>query len=425
MFILYNLALTLLSPIWVPWMIWRTRKRQEAPNWKERSGNYNGVVKVRDKKKNRVWVHAVSVGEVIAAKPFLSQLRQLAPDCEIVLSVTTSSGHQTAREMEMPLFDSLVYFPIDVPKFTLRAMQWVRPDVMVIMETELWYNFLWAADVFDVRTMIVNGRISDKAYKTDLKVGFFFRSLFKLMDRCLVQTQTDKDRFESLGAKGVEVFGNTKFDEASSVVSVDANEWREKLSIPMGKRVVVVGSTRSELEEQLVVDAFFQLKDVVFVHAPRHIESAGRILEVFQKQVGSSGKSIGLRSLGESGDYLVLDTFGELGSVYSVADVVVIGGGFDKLGGQNLIQPLALSKPVIHGPNMFNFRDVAASSVRAGCSIICDNSDEVATQIKLLLNDEETRKVMADAAKKLIAENVGASRRYAEAVIAEMNAVKR
>ncbi|MEI7985417.1 MAG: 3-deoxy-D-manno-octulosonic acid transferase [Armatimonadota bacterium] len=425
MFILYNLALTLLSPIWVPWMIWRTRKRQEAPNWKERSGNYDGVVNVRDKKKNRVWVHAVSVGEVIAAKPFLSQLRQLAPECEIVLSVTTSSGHQTAREMEMPLFDSLVYFPIDVPKFTLRAMQWVRPDVMVIMETELWYNFLWAADVFDVRTMIVNGRISDKAYKTDLKVGFFFRSLFKLMNRCLVQTETDKDRFESLGAKGVEVFGNTKFDEASSVVSVDANEWREKLGIPTSKRVIVVGSTRSELEEQLVVDAFFQLKDVVFVHAPRHIESAGRIIEVFQKQVGSSGKSIGRRSLGESGDYVVLDTFGELGSVYSIADVVVIGGGFDKLGGQNLIQPLALSKPVIHGPNMFNFRDVAASSVRAGCSIICESSNEVATQIQSLLNDDERRKVMADAAKKLIADNVGASRRYAEAVIAEMNAVKR
>jgi 3-deoxy-D-manno-octulosonic-acid transferase len=425
MFILYNFALTLLAPIWVPWMIWRTRKRKEAPNWKERSGNYDGVVNVRDKKKRRVWVHAVSVGEVISAKPFLSQLRQLAPYCEIVLSVTTSSGHQTAREMEMPLFDSLVYFPIDVPKFTLRAMQWVRPDVMVVMETELWYNFLWAADVFGVRTVIVNGRISDKAYKTDLKVAFFFRALFKLIDRCLVQTATDKDRFESLGAKSVEVFGNTKFDEASSVVSVDANEWRIKLGIPTGKRVVVVGSTRSELEEQLVIEAFFQLNDVVFVHAPRHIESAGRILEVFQKQVGSSGKSIGLRSLGESGDYLVLDTFGELGSVYSVADVVVIGGGFDKLGGQNLIQPLALSKPVIHGPNMFNFRDVAAASVRAGCSIICETSEEVASQIQSLLEDEEKRKVMAVAAEKLIAENVGASKRYAEAVIAEMNAVKR
>ncbi len=425
MFILYNLALTLLSPIWVPWMIWRTRKRKEAPNWKERSGNYDGVVSVRDKKKRRVWVHAVSVGEVIAAKPFLNQLRQLAPECEIILSVTTSSGHQTARDMEMPLYDSLVYFPIDVPKFTLRAMQWVRPDVMVIMETELWYNFLWAADVFDVRTIIVNGRISDKAYRTDLKVAFFFRALFKLVNRCLVQTQTDKDRFESLGANDVEVFGNTKFDEASSVVSIDANEWREKLGIPVGKSVIVVGSTRSEREEQLVVEAFFKLNDVVFVHAPRHIESAGRILEVFQKLVGSSGKTIGQRSKTQSGDYIVLDTFGELGSVYSIADVVVIGGGFDKLGGQNLIQPLALNKPVLHGPNMFNFRDVAAASVRAGSSIMCENSEDVAHQIQQLLNDEGKRHVMATAAAKLIADNVGASKRYAEAVIAEMNAVKR
>lgn len=425
MFILYNLALTLLSPIWVPWMIWRTRKRKEAPNWKERSGNYDGVVSVRDKKKKRVWVHAVSVGEVIAAKPFLSQLRQLAPDCEIILSVTTSSGHQTAREMEMPLYDSLVYFPIDVPKFTLRAMQWVRPDVMVIMETELWYNFLWAADVFDVRTIIVNGRISDKAYKTDLKVAFFFRSLFKLVNRCLVQTQTDKERFESLGAKGVEVFGNTKFDEASSVVSIDANEWREKLGIPAGKSVVVVGSTRSELEEQLVIASFFSLKDVVFVHAPRHIESAGRILQAFHKQVGLTNKTVGMRSKGETGDYILLDTFGELGSVYSIADVVIIGGGFDKLGGQNLIQPLALSKPVLHGPNMFNFRDVAAASVRAGSSIICETSEDVASQIQSLLNNEGKRKVMTDAATKLIAENVGASKRYAEAVIAAMNTVKR
>jgi 3-deoxy-D-manno-octulosonic-acid transferase len=183
MFFLYNLVLTLLAPIWVPWMMLRARRRNEAPNWRERSGNYEGVVPPRDKAKPRIWVHAVSVGEVIAAKPFLRQIRELASDCEIVLSVTTSSGHQTAREMELPLFDHLVYFPIDVPKFTLRAMQRVRPDVIAIMETELWFNFLWAAKVFDVPTMIVNGRISDKAYKTDLKVAFFFRALFKSVDR--------------------------------------------------------------------------------------------------------------------------------------------------------------------------------------------------------------------------------------------------
>ncbi len=417
MFFLYNLVLTLLSPLWVPWMVVRAGRRKEAPNWKERSGNYEGVVPPRDKTKRRIWVHAVSVGEVIAAKPFLRELRSLAPDCEIVLSVTTSSGHQTAREMELPLFDHLVYFPIDVPKFTLRAMQRIRPDVIVIMETELWFNFLWAAKVFDVRTLIVNGRISDKAYKSDLKVGFFFRALFKRVDRCLVQTDLDKERFESLGATGVEVFGNTKFDEAASVEKVDPAVWREKLGISAEKKVVVIGSTRSEMEEEWIVQSFFWVPDVVFVHAPRHIESASRIVGLFRKFCGSSDKTIGLRSKGEMGDYIVLDTFGELGSVYSVADVVVIGGGFDTMGGQNLIQPLALGKPVIHGPNMFNFREVAAASVRAGSSVICENSESLAATIRELLSDSAKNAEMGNAAKALIAANLGASKRYADAVV--------
>ena len=425
MYFLYNVALTLLSPIWVPWMIWRSRKRKEAPNWKERSGNYDGVITPRDKTKKRVWVHAVSVGEVIAAKPFLQQLRSLAPECEIVLSVTTSSGHQTARELEMPLFDSLVYFPIDIPKFTLRAMQWVRPNVLVIMETELWYNFLWAADVIDVRTLVVNGRMSDRAMKNSQKFAFFYRALFKNVDRCLVQTTTDKERFELLGANHVEVFGNTKFDEASSVEAADPLVWREKLGIASDKQIVVVGSTRSEMEEELVIQSFFSLDNVVFVHAPRHIESASRILDLFQKHAGTSGKTIGLRSKSESGDYVILDTFGELGSVYSIADVVVIGGGFDMLGGQNLIQPLALEKPVIHGPNMFNFREVAAASVEAGCSLVCSSAAEVTASIQSLLDDPILRVKMGNAARELIALNVGASQRYALAVVAELNALKR
>ena len=425
MFFLYNIVLTLLAPFWVPWMMLRARKRNEAPNWRERGGNYEGVVPLRDKAKPRIWVHAVSVGEVIAAKPFLRQIRALSPDCEIVLSVTTSSGHQTAREMELPLFDHLVYFPIDVFKFTLRAMQRVRPDVMVIMETELWYNFLYSADVFRIPAVIINGRISDKAYNTDLKAGFFFRALFKYVSRCLVQTDLDKERFESLGAQNVEVFGNTKFDEASSVEQVDPAIWREELGIREGKKVVVVGSTRSDMEEELVIQSFFKLSDVVYVHAPRHIESASRIVELFQKNVGSTRKTVGLRSEDETADYIVLDTFGELGLVYSIADVVIIGGGFDKMGGQNLILPLALGKPVIHGPNMFNFREAAAASDRAGASVVCQTAEEVANEIRELLNDSEKCTKMGDSAKSLIAANIGASKRYAEAVLAEIKPVKR
>ena len=420
MFILYNLVMVLFCPIWVPWMVLRSRKRGEAPNWQERSGNFQVSVPPRGKDTRRIWVHAVSVGEVIAAKPFLKELKAKLPYHEIVLSVTTSSGHQTARENLDTLIDYLVYFPIDVPKFMLRAMQWVRPEVVVIMETELWLNFLWAAKVFDAKVLVVNGRISDKAYRSDTKVKFYFKTLFKDVDRVLVQSALDQERFVSLGAKNVEVLGNTKFDEASAPTDVDAYAWREKLGIPAGRQVVVVGSTRSEMEEELVISAFFELQDVTFVHAPRHLENSGRIVEEFQKHAGSTGKTVGLRSKNEQADYIVLDTFGELGSVYSVADIVVIGGGFDKLGGQNMIQPMALGKPVLHGPNMFNFRTVAASSVRVGASIICPDKSSLVDSIKDLLNDPAKRQHMGEEAQKLVAENVGASKRYADAVASEV-----
>ncbi|MBI1331720.1 MAG: glycosyltransferase [Armatimonadetes bacterium] len=415
MFILYNLVLTLLSPIWVPWMLLRARRRKEAPNWRERSGNYTDAIPAKPKDKERIWVHAVSVGEVVAARPFLRELRRLAPNCEIVLSVTTSSGYQTAKDMEMPPFDYVVYMPIDVPKFTLRAMQRVRPSVVVIMETELWMNFLWAAKVFDAKVLVVNGRMSDRAYRNSVRVKPFYRALFKDVDRCLVQSAVDAERFESLGASRVEVFGNTKFDEAANVVTSVTDDWREKLGIEAGKPVVVVGSTRSEMEEELVVSAFFELKDVVFVHAPRHVETAERIVNLVRSR--SSEVRVGQRSKGETGEYLVLDTFGELGSVYSIADVVVIGGGFDRLGGQNLIQPLAMGKPVLHGPNMFNFRDVSAASVQAGASVVCADAASLASSIRELLEDSSRRERMSSAAKALVAANVGASERYADAVV--------
>ena len=197
MFVLYNILLTLFSPVWVIWMWLRTRARKEQPNWAERTGNYDLKP---DKSKARAWIHAVSVGEVIAVMPILAELRAKAPDCEIVLSVTTSSGHQTAREKAQGLYDLLVYFPIDVARFQLAAMQRVQPRVVAIMETELWFNFLWAAKVFDAATLLVNGRISDRSFRRSIRARFFYRALLSRMDRCLMQTQEDADRISALGA---------------------------------------------------------------------------------------------------------------------------------------------------------------------------------------------------------------------------------
>jgi 3-deoxy-D-manno-octulosonic-acid transferase len=412
MFLLYNLLLTLLSPFWVPWMLFRASKRKEKPDWKERQGDYPiDPPKVGE---NRVWIHAVSVGEVVAVLPILRELKAKLPDHQIVLSVTTSSGHQTARERAEGLFDNLVYFPIDVPRFQLAAMSRVRPKVIAIMETELWFNFLWAAKSFRSKTLLINGRISDRSLPRAKFFGFFFKSMLKNLDRCLMQTERDKERIEALGANNAAVLGNCKFDQAVEGLDADPEKWRRELNIAKGKPVVVVGSTRSEFEERLVLDSLQKigLERIQVIHAPRHIERAEAIAEEARQRFGMSA----LRSKLETGPYLILDTFGELGEVYSIADIVVIGGGFDKLGGQNLIQPLAHGKPVLHGPNMQNFRDAADAAFQAGATRVCSNADELATSLDSLLSDPNLRKQMGRAARELVQKNVGASSRYAGAI---------
>lgn len=410
MFWLYNLLITFTAPFWAPWMYWRTLKRKEQPNWGERQGNYE-IPKRGDRR--RIWVHAVSVGEVIAALPILREMRHTLPNYEIVLSVTTSSGHETARERATSLFDHLVYFPIDIPRFQLSAMQRVRPDVVVIMETELWYNFLWAAKTFDARTMLVNGRISDRSYPRSLKIRFLYQAMLKEVDRCLMQTRTDAERIEALGAAKGEVFGTSKFDEAQTLAQ-DPQHWRERLGLDPGRPTLVVGSLRAEEFETVgPVLKGLAVGGTQVVIAPRHLERS-------EELSASLGGGIARRSTGAKmqDDLLILDTYGELGAVYSVADVVVVGGGFADLGGQNLIQPLAAGKPVVVGPHMQNFREVTAMAKDAGALEVVETEALRAT-LDRLLTDASARGRMGGAAIALVKANVGASARYAAAIAEE------
>ncbi len=411
MVLLYNLLLILFSPFWVPWMLWRSSKRKEAPNWNERRGIY--AIRPHPQGK-RIWVHAVSVGEVVAALPILREVRQRLPDYEIVLTVTTSSGHQTAREKAEGLYDHLFYFPIDLMRFAFNAVIRVKPAVVAVMETELWLSFLWQAKAFGAKTLLINGRISDRSYPRSKKVGFFYKALLRYVDRCLMQTQPDADRIQSLGGQNVEVLGNCKFDQAAEGLDADPMEWKQKLKLPADKPVVVIGSTRGEMEERLVLDALRKvgLEKVSVVHAPRHLERVEALAQDVQKEFGE----VSLRSKEEGGSYVLLDTYGELSKVYSVADLVVIGGGFDNLGGQNLLQALAHGKPVLHGPHMQNFREVAEAAQTEGASAVCSTPDELASAILDLLNDKVKRDRMGQSAAALIQRNLGASARYADAI---------
>lgn len=411
MFLIYNLLALLLSPIWLTWMLVRSRRRAEAPNWTERTGNYMHVQIPRDKP--AIWIHAVSVGEVMAVLPILRQVRALLPDHFLLLSVTTSSGHHTAREHAVDLYDELVYFPIDLARFQLAAMTRIRPKVVAIMETELWLNFLWAAKAMDAKTVLINGRISDRSFRRSTKVKFFYRSLLSYMDRVLMQTPEDAERIRALGAKNAEVFGNCKFDQAVDGLDADPAEWRIALGLPAGVPVVVIGSTRGEDEERFVLDALESLRDdVAVVWAPRHLERADQVAEAMRLRLGSAAR----RSRGEGGRFVVLDTYGELAKVYAVADVVVIGGAFGAYGGQNLLQALAHGKPVLHGPHMTNFRDVAKAALALGASREVATPSELGSHIRELLHDASRATAMGAAGKAFVEENAGASRRYALAI---------
>lgn len=411
MFLIYNILALLLSPIWLTWMLIRSRRRAEAPNWKERTGNYLHVQIPRGKE--AVWIHAVSVGEVMAVLPILKQVRALMPDYFIVLSVTTSSGHHTAREHAVDLYDALVYFPIDLARFQLAAMTRIRPKVVAIMETELWLNFLWAAKAMDAKALLINGRISDRSFRRSTKVAFFYRSLLGYLDRTLMQTEQDAERIRALGAKGPEVFGNCKFDQAVDGLDADPAEWRAQLQLPDGLPVVVIGSTRGEDEEKFVLDALEPIRDqVAVVWAPRHLERADEVAKAMDARLGPVAR----RSRGEGGRFVVLDTYGELAKVYSVADVVLIGGAFGNYGGQNLLQALAHGKPVLHGPHMTNFRDVAKASLALGASREVAIPSELSASIRELLQDPNLARTMGAAGRKFVDDNAGASRRYALAI---------
>ncbi len=410
MFLLYNLLLTLLSPFWVPWMYYRTRKRGEQPNWSERFGN----IIVPKATHPRLWLHAVSVGEVVAALPILKELRQLTPDIDIVLSTTTSSGHQTAEDLTGNLVNHVVYFPIDVVRFQVSAMARVKPNVVALMETELWMNFLWSAKAIGADTFLINGRISDRSFPRSIRAKAFYKALLAKLDLALMQTAVDAKRIVALGARTVEVLGNCKFDQAVEDASTDPEEWRLKLGLPE-KPIVVVGSSRDGNEEDFVLDAIAQigLGRIAVLHAPRHLERVAELGEKVAKRFGS----VAFRSKQERGDYVILDTYGELSSAYSVASVVIIGGGFSNHGGQNLLQPLAHGKPVIHGPHMQNFADIAEAARKVGCAIECSTSDELASSLRLLLDDNAKRQDMSEAALEFIQKNRGASRRYAEKLL--------
>lgn len=414
MILLYNFLLILTSFLWWPWMILRARKRKEQPNWSERAGDIHFAAAGTNPK--RLWIHAVSVGEVMASLPVLAELRKKLPGWEIILSVTTSSGHETAKAKAQGLYDFLIYPPIDLLRFTVRAVVRAKPSALVIMETEIWYSLLWAAKELGAANILANGRISDRSFRRSRGLKFFYRHPLGLFDRLLMQTEQDKERILALGAPSAEVLGNTKYQEAADALSADPAHWRQELGLAETDLVIFVGSTRGEEDETPVLEGLKgRPPGCRIIWAPRHLERAEELAKRIEAHLGKPS----FRSKGEKGEITILDTYGELSQAYCVADVVIIGGGFANLGGQNLIQPLAHGKPVIHGPHMQNFRHAAEEAAQAGATLIASSGSELAGHLNRLMADKSLRAKMGSAGAALVRMHLGAAERIAAAIAEE------
>jgi tetraacyldisaccharide 4'-kinase len=339
----------------------------------------------------------------------------------ILVTSITQSGNAIAQKLAKP-GDVAAYLPLDYSFIIRRAFDRVRPDVFSMVEAEIWPNLLAEARRRGVRTVLINGRISDHGYREFRYWGWMLFWAYSNIDRCCMQTKQDVKRILSMGIRSetITLCGNTKFDQENARISDDAiRKLRASLGIPEGVPSIVAGSTNKG-EEEPVLKAFYKMRKEVgnlrLIIAPRQIDRTDEI----RKLVESFGLNVAQRSAGKSGndfDVLILDTFGELAATYAVGEIAFVGGTLICKGGHSIVQPILQGKPVLFGPHTFKTRDIARMAIDAGIGFEINDADEFAEKALELLQDDGLRTKICSSCMEMVANNKGASARCAAQVV--------
>ncbi len=426
MYFFYSLLLACAAVLLLPWIaIQMLRVGKYRAGVKERLGF---VPERLQAAQNPIWIHAVSVGEVLAVSRLITELQNAYPENQIFISTTTATGQRLARERfgEAHCF----FMPLDFG-FAVRAyLHALKPRMLILAETEFWPNLLHLARKGGVAIAIVNARISDRSFPRYRRFSWFFRRVLSNVDLFLAQTAADADRLRAIGAltERVQVSGNLKFDIRLSAPSQIAQELRS--AIPQGSPVIVCGST-AEGEEEFALKAFeqvqWQFPSAVMILAPRHPERFDKVAGL----ISSSGIAFIRRSSWRaacpiSGGVFLLDSVGELASVYALADIAVVGGSLVPAGGHNILEPAQYGSAIVVGPHTFNFREMISIFQNGDALRIAEAETLGPVLINMLANQEE-RKLLGQRAKALFAKHAGATQRTLQALrpLAKRNAVGR
>lgn len=408
--LIYVFLLTLASP-WIMWQRWRQGKRIGGFAQKF-TGN---VASPQHKTTQRLWLHAVSVGEVLLLKPIIEQLRQQYPHYEIFLSVTTATGREVAEKSYPQL--NIIWFPFDFSWAVHRALRLVQPDVILLAELELWPNFINIAHAKRIPLLVVNGRIGEKSFRGYSRVKWLMANLLRKIDCFAVQQPEYAERLKQLGmpAERVVVTGSIKFDG----VNVDrhdpkVSELRRLLGIQDNSLVWVVGSTQAP-EEAWALDIFQRLKSQIpqlhLIIVPRHQERFEDVARLMTESKLDYQRRSQLNSqLSTLNPQLTLvDTLGELKAIWGLADVGFVGGSFNDRGGQNMIEPAAYGVAVTFGPNTWNFKQIVAALLHNQAAIEVKSKDEWESVTLRLLQNEAERQSLGQRASRFVASQQGAT----------------
>ena len=424
MFLVYSLLFSLGVVLTAPYYLWRLRGRiVSGAGWRERFGFLPAAF--RQNEVGAIWVHAVSVGETLAAIGLVRELQQRYPARKIFLSHVTPAGRE-AGEARLPDLAGRFYLPLDWGWAVRRALRLLRPALLVVVETELWPNLLRAAHELGAHVVLVNARLSDRSLGRYRLARPFLRRVLENVDRICAQTATDAGRFRSLGARveRVVVTGNMKFDATPPRAEDLPRLLGKALELAQRSPVIVAASTMPG-EEALLLPAWAEIRrrhpQAVLILAPRHparFETVAQLLgqegRAYVRRTALAAEGQEVASQIAAAEILLLDTIGELAGIFELADVVFVGGSLVPAGGHNLLEPAFWAKPIVFGPHMWNFRDIARLFQQAGAALQVRDAQELSRVVLELLGEAARRRALGQAAKQVLEHHAGATGRVLE-----------
>ena len=419
-YFLYNTLITCLLILFLPYFLIRSliqeRFRRE---WIQRMGSYRKL-----SLKSPIWVHAASVGEVFCSVSLLKRMKKEFPHREIVMTTMTSTGKRAA-ETSLPEANAVFLVPMDHPLILRRAMNNLRPGLLLIAETELWPNLLRTCGKKGIPIILFNGRISQKSFRRYHLFQFFFEGCLKFISLFLMQTEEDRLRIQKLGAESrkTRVVGNIKFDQSfPSSTQEKSNELAGSLGLRGGETLLIAGSTHSG-EEEILISAFKDLRKInpqlILLLAPRHLDRLEEVEKLLRRESVSWERRTSFSSRTKEkavGEVILLDTMGELMSLYRLGTIVFIGGSLVPVGGHNPLEPLFFRKPVLFGPHMFHFSEIAQQLTEAKGAIQVKGREELFLHLKRLLSDESARRELGEKGFRFLEKHQGATERILEEI---------